>query len=66
MKVADGKKGITTEIITKAVMEAIERKRDIFVEAVEESIEDIVMKKLIDEGLKGNYVKEEDILRILK
>ena len=66
MKVADGKKRITTEIITKAVMEAIERKRDIFVEAVEESIEDIVMKKLIDEGLKGNYVKEEDILRILK
>ncbi len=66
MKVVDGKRRITKDIITEAVMEAIERKRDIFVEAIEESIENIVMKKVIDEGLKGKYVKEEEVLKILQ
>jgi len=66
MKVVNEKRRITKDIITEAVMEAIEREKDIFVKAIEESLEDIVMKKVIDEGLKGKYVKEKEVLKILQ
>ncbi len=57
---------ITKELLSEVIFEAMDTKRDIFVEVFEEAIENISMDKAIAEGLKTPSVSKKEIIDILK
>ena len=57
---------ITKELLSEVILEAIDTKRDIFVEVFEEAVENIAMDRAIAEGLKTPSVSKKEVIDILK
>ncbi len=57
---------ITKELLSEVILEAIDTKRDIFVEVFEEAVENIAMDRAIADGLKTPSVSKKEVIDILK
>ncbi len=53
-------------LLKEAVIEAMEERRDEFLDIVQEVIEDIALSRAIDEGENAPNVSREEIFRILR
>ncbi len=54
------------ETFKEAIIEVFETRRDLFVDAITEAMEDIGMLNAIKEGDKNDLVKEEVVMNYLK
>jgi hypothetical protein len=55
----------TKEMLTEILIEMMQNKRELFYEIVIEALEDIGLANAITEGLKGEFVPEEEVFAIL-
>jgi hypothetical protein len=55
----------TKEMLTEILIEMMQNKRELFYEIVIEALEDIGLANAITEGLKSEFVPEEEIFAIL-
>ncbi len=56
----------TKELLTEALVEMIQQKREVFYEIVVEALEDVGLANAIIEGRQGKFVSEDKIMSILE
>jgi hypothetical protein len=58
--------GKLKELLKAAVIEALEERRDLVRDLVEEAMEDIALARAIDEGLDGESVSRDEVFALLE
>ena len=53
------------DLMKSAVLEALEERRDLVREVVEEALEDVALARAIEQVEPGNTVSREEVFRIL-
>jgi hypothetical protein len=54
------------ELLKEVLVELMEERRDLFLEAMLEAVEEIGLANAIREGRRGEFVSEEEVLAILR
>lgn len=58
--------GKLKELLKAAVIEALEERRDLVKEIVEEAMEDIALARAIEEGVGGESVSRDEVFALLE
>lgn len=58
--------GKLKELLKAAVIEALEERRDLVKDMVEEAMEDIALARAIEEGLGGKSVSRDEVFALLE
>lgn len=56
----------TKELLTEALVEMIQQKREVFYEIVVEALEDVGLANAIAEGRQDEFVSEDKIMSVLE
>lgn len=56
----------TKELLTEALVEMIQQKREVFYEIVVEALEDVGLANAIIEGRQDEFVSEDKIMSVLE
>ena len=56
----------TKELLTEALVEMIQQKREVFQEILLEALEEVGLANAIKEGRKDDFVGEDEVMEILE
>ena len=56
----------TKELLTEVVIELLQQRREVFLEIIQEALEEVGLANAIREGRTDDFVSEDRILRLLE